>query len=88
MINSIVIPVVTAYEIKKNVYKTSGLVDNVFMLGITTAIIPPIMIFIDPYNLIMKLVRCIKSKPSKCCFNSDSKLSQNQKGHNILHEGI
>ncbi len=67
MINSILIPVVTAYEIKNNIYQTSGLVDNIFMLGITTAIIPPIVIFIDPYNLFMKLMRCLKSRP--CRFN-------------------
>ena len=63
MVNSIVIPVITAYEIKKNVYSTSGLVDNVFMLGISMTIVPPIMVFVDPYNLFMKLMRCIKSRP-------------------------
>jgi hypothetical protein len=64
MVNSIVIPVITAYEIKNNVYSTSGLVDNVFMLGISMAIVPPIMVFVDPYNLFMKLLRCLKSRPS------------------------
>ena len=65
MINTIIIPVVTAYEIKNNVYATSGLVDNIFMLGISTALLPPVILFIDPYNLFMKVVRCIKSRPSK-----------------------
>ena len=64
MINSIVIPVITAYEIKNNVYSTSGLVDNIFMLGISMTIIPPMMVFIDPFNLFMKLMRCLKSRPS------------------------
>lgn len=64
MVNSIVIPVITAYEIKNNVYSTSGLVDNVFMLGISMAIVPPIMVFVDPYNLFMKVLRCLKSRPS------------------------
>ena len=63
MINSIVIPVITAYEIKKNVYFITGLVDNVFMLGVSTAIMPPMLVFIDPYNLYMKAVRCFKSSP-------------------------
>jgi hypothetical protein len=64
MINSIVIPVITAYEIKNNVYETSGLVDNIFMLGVTTSLVPPIMVFVDPYNIFMKVMRCIKSRPS------------------------
>ena len=64
MINSIVIPVITAYEIKGgNIYETSGLVDNVFLLGITTAFVPPIVVLFDPYNLFMKIMRCIKSRP-------------------------
>lgn len=63
MINSIVIPVVTAYKIKEDVYSTSGLVNNIFLLGITTTIIPPLVLAIDPYNLFMKVMRCIKSRP-------------------------
>lgn len=63
MINSIVIPVVAAYEIKEDVYSTSGLVNNIFYLGLTTSIVPPIMVMIDPYNIFMKILRCIKSKP-------------------------
>lgn len=72
MINTIVIPVITAYEIKNNIYTTSGLVDNIFLLGITTSFVPPIIVLFDPYNLFMKLIRCIKSRPS-------SKLGQAQK---------
>ena len=88
MINTIVIPVVTAYEIKNNIYSTSGLVDNVFLLGISTAFVPPIMVFVDPYNLYMKVLRCIKSRPSNSTPISGSKLHQTQKEHNLLHEGI
>jgi hypothetical protein len=59
------VPVLTAYYIKNNIYKVSGLVDNVFMLGLTTSFIPPLMVIVDPYNLFMKVYRCIKSDPSK-----------------------
>lgn len=72
MVNSILIPLVTAFKIKQNVYETSGLVDNIFMLSLSTSIIPPIMVLVNPYNLYMKIVRCYKSKPSR-------KLELNQK---------
>lgn len=78
MVNSIVIPVITAYKIKNNVYSTSGLVDNVFMLGVSMSLVGPIVVLIDPYNLFMKVLRCLKSRPN-------SKLSQNQKEHNLIH---
>lgn len=68
MINTIVIPVVTAYEIKKDVYSSSGLVNNVFYLGVTTSIVPAIMMLINPYNIFMKILRCIKSRPCNFIF--------------------
>jgi hypothetical protein len=66
MINSILTPVITAYYIKTDtgVYQTGGLVDNIFMMGITNSLVPPVLLFFDPYNLLMKLIRCIKSTPS------------------------
>jgi hypothetical protein len=66
MINSILTPVITAYYIKTDtgVYQTGGLVDNIFMMGITNSLVPPVLLFFDPYNLLMKLIRCIKSTTS------------------------
>ena len=64
MVNSILIPVITAYYIKGNLYEVSGLVDNIFMLSITTSIIPPLLVLFDPYHIFMKIMRCIKSRPS------------------------
>lgn len=67
MINSILTPVITAYYIKTDtgVYQTGGLVDNIFMLSLTNALVPPILLFIDPFNLLMKLVRCMKTRTSR-----------------------
>lgn len=67
MVNSILIPVITAYYIKKKIYETSGLVDNIFMLSISTSIVPPILLFFDPYNLFLKFKRWYKSKPCNYC---------------------
>lgn len=66
MINSILIPVITAYYIKTTtgVYQTGGLVDNIFMMSITNSIVPPFVIFVNPTYLISKLIRFIKSRTS------------------------
>lgn len=66
MINSILTPVVTAYYIKTDtgVYQTGGLVDNIFIMGITNALVPPILLFFDPLNIFTKIIRCIKSRVS------------------------
>ena len=67
MVNSILIPVLTAYYIKGNLYRTSGLVDNIFMLSITTIILPPLLIFFDFNSLLLKLIKFLKSRPSSPC---------------------
>ena len=64
MINSIAIPVIVAQYIAKNLYYTSGLVDNIFMMSFTNALVSPLLIFFDPGYFIGKLLRCIKTRPS------------------------
>jgi hypothetical protein len=66
MINSILTPVITAYYIKTDtgIYQTGGLVDNIFLMSITHAIIPPILVLFDPYHFLMKLMRAFKSTKS------------------------
>lgn len=62
MINTILIPIITAYYVKnKNFYYQNGLVDNIFMLSITTIIVPPILLIINPYRIAMGLYRCYMS---------------------------
>jgi hypothetical protein len=49
MINTILIPIITAYYVKnKNFYYENGLVDNIFMLSISTIVVPPIMLIVNP----------------------------------------
>ena len=64
MVNSILIPVIVAQYIKKDLYKTSGLVDNIFMMSITGALVGPVLVFFDPLNIFTKLLRCLKSRAS------------------------
>jgi hypothetical protein len=66
MINSILTPVIIAYYIQTDtgIYKTGGLVDNIFMMAISNAIVPPLLLIVNPGYLISKVLRCIKSRPS------------------------
>lgn len=83
MINSILTPTITAYYIKTNtgVYMAGGLVDNIFMMAITNSLVPPILVLLDPFVLVTKLLKCLKSR-------KNSKLSVNQKELNVLFEGL
>ena len=64
MINTILIPLLTAYYIKKNIYSSSGLADNIFMMSVTNALVAPFMLLINPANLIKKLKICFGAIPS------------------------
>lgn len=66
MINSILIPVITAYYIKTTtgVYQTGGLVDNIFMMSITNSVVPPFVLFVNPAYLVAKFIRFIKTRTS------------------------
>jgi hypothetical protein len=67
MINSILTPVIIAYYIKTDtgIYQTGGLVDNIFMMSITNALVPPILLIVDPEYIVARLIRCFKSRLSK-----------------------
>lgn len=62
MINSILIPVVVAYYIKGDIYGSSGLVDNIFIMSFSTALVAPIVVLFDPVNIIQKLKKCWKTR--------------------------
>ena len=60
MINSILIPVIVAYYVKQNVYGSSGLADNTFMMSFSVALVSPVVVLFDPLHFMMKIVRCWK----------------------------
>lgn len=68
MINSILIPVVVARYIKKDIYGASGLVDNIFMMSFTNALVGPLVVFFDPVNLLQKVKKCWRSRISNPYF--------------------
>lgn len=70
MINSILIPVIVAYYIKTStgIYKSGGLVDNIFMMGFTNSLLPPILLFFDPFVIKRAVFKCLKSTSCKNLF--------------------
>lgn len=67
MINSILTPVITAYYIKKDsgVYKTGGLVDNIFMMSLTNSLLPAVVLFFHPFNVWVWIQKKFKSRRGK-----------------------
>lgn len=56
LVNSIFVPVMTSYYIKNNdIFGASGLVEDIFILGITNSLVPPIVRIIDPYNIFLAI---------------------------------
>jgi hypothetical protein len=65
VLNTIFVPFVAAYFIKKNVYGPNGLIEDVFILAITNSFVPPLVKIIDPYYYLRLLYANFKLQPSK-----------------------
>ena len=64
LVNSILIPMIANRFIKSNIYAKNGLADDIFMLGLTNAFVPPILKFIDPGYFFSRIMQYFKRKPS------------------------
>ena len=65
LVNSILIPMIANRFIKNNIYEKNGLADDIFMLGLTNAFVPPVLKFIDGGYYFSKIMRWVKRKPCK-----------------------
>ena len=65
LVNSIIIPIFANYFIKSNLYDKNGLAEDVFMLGLTNALVPPILKFFDGEYLISNIFRWYYNRPGK-----------------------
>lgn len=64
LVNSILIPIVANRFIKKNIYEQNGLADDIFMLGLTNAFVPPILKIIDGGYFFFKIMKWLNRRPS------------------------
>ena len=55
LINSILIPMVVARYIKKDIYSDNGLAADIFMLGLTNSLIPPVLKIFDIGYIISRI---------------------------------
>jgi len=54
------------YFIKNNIYEENGLIEDVFILGITNSFVAPIVKITDPYYYLRLLYCKFKMMPSNC----------------------
>lgn len=72
LINSIAIPLIIAYSIKKNLYGIGGLSADIFFIGITGALIPALTRIIDAGYYISRILAWMAKKPkNKLKLNQD-----------------
>ena len=65
LVNTIVIPMIVSYYIKDDIYGQNGLASDIFMLGLTNSLLPPVLKLIDIGYIINRLMKYLKSKPCK-----------------------
>ena len=63
LINSILVPIIVAYFLKHSIYDSNGLAADVFMLGLTNALLSPVLKIFDPGFIINRLKKWYKSEP-------------------------
>ncbi len=67
------------YYIKVDIYGQNGLASDVFMLGLTNSILPPILKAFNIGFLINRFMKYLASRPSNIYLILDSRLGSNQR---------
>ena len=65
VLNTIFVPFVAAYFIKKNIYGPNGLIEDVFILAITNSFVTPLVKLIDPYYYLRYFYSMFKLQPDE-----------------------
>ena len=56
VINSIIVPFLVNYYIKdRDIFGKSGLVEDIFILSISSSLVPPLIRLFDPYNIFLHI---------------------------------
>lgn len=63
LMNMILVPCIVAYLVKKKVFETGGLIEDVFFLAVTNAFLSPLMRIIDIGYFIKKLLAKYFNRP-------------------------
>lgn len=63
LMNMIIVPCIVAYFIKKKVYDTGGLIEDVFFMAVTNSFLSPVMRIIDIGYFIKKLLAKYYNRP-------------------------
>lgn len=56
LVNFITVPLIVNFYIKdRNIFGEGGLIEDIFILAITSSFIPPLVRLLDPYHLFLAL---------------------------------
>ena len=56
LINSIAVPIIVNYHLKDgNIFGRSGLIEDIFLLGVASSLVAPLVRLIDPYNMLLTI---------------------------------
>jgi len=61
----IIVPCIVAYFVKKNIYQAGGLIEDVFFMAVTNALLTPLMRIADVAYFMKKLLAKYFNRPSK-----------------------
>jgi hypothetical protein len=63
LLNSIALTLLANYYIKKNLYRSGGLAEDVFYFSVSNAILPPLLKIFDFSYFVYRLKKWWKSRP-------------------------
>jgi len=63
LLNMIIVPCIVDYFVKKNIYQTGGLIEDVFFMAITNALLSPFMRIVDIGYFLRKLIAKYYNRP-------------------------
>lgn len=63
LLNMIIVPMIVNYFIKNKIYETGGLIEDVFFMAVTNALLAPLMRFIDIGYFIKRLLAKYHDRP-------------------------
>jgi hypothetical protein len=88
LFNTIVVTFLADYYVKNNIYKKGGLADDVFYIGLSNAILTPILKFIDVGYFLGRLMIKFYDRPGIFIFYIVKKLYLNQLALNRIYIGL
>jgi hypothetical protein len=63
LMNSILVPLITNILVKDNLYNENGLIYDIFFLGLTNSLLPPLLQFLNIGHIVNRFVAWWQARP-------------------------